>query len=38
MRLGLLLCDHVRPEFLSIAGDYPDFLDQFLPGHRLGNL
>ncbi len=32
MRLGLLLCDHVWPEFLFIAGDYPDFLDRFLPG------
>jgi GMP synthase (glutamine-hydrolysing) len=24
MHIGLLLCDHVRPELLAIAGDYPD--------------
>ncbi len=24
MRLGLLVCDHVRPEFLEISGDYED--------------
>lgn len=25
MRVGLLLCDHVRPGFQAIAGDYPEF-------------
>ena len=34
MRVGLLLCDHVRPEFGSIAGDYPDFFARFLPGQE----
>ncbi len=24
MRLGLLVCDHVRPEFVDVSGDYPD--------------
>jgi len=24
MRIGLLVCDHVRPEFLEISGDYDD--------------
>lgn len=24
MRIGLLVCDHVRPEFLDISGDYED--------------
>ncbi len=24
MHIGLLLCDHIRPELLAIAGDYPD--------------
>lgn len=25
MRLGLLLCDHVRPGFQVLAGDYPEY-------------
>ena len=29
MRLGLLLCDHVRPGFRTVAGDYPDFFARF---------
>lgn len=29
MRLGLLLCDHVRPGFRAVAGDYPDFFQRF---------
>lgn len=29
MRVGLLLCDHVRPGFRTIAGDYPDFFARF---------
>ncbi len=24
MKIGLLVCDHVRPEFLEISGDYDD--------------
>lgn len=31
MHLGLLLCDHVRPEFLHIGGDYPDYFARLLP-------
>jgi GMP synthase-like glutamine amidotransferase len=31
MRVGLLLCDHVRPEVLHIGGDYPDFFASLLP-------
>ncbi len=30
MKLGLLLCDHVRPGFRTIAGDYPEFFAGFL--------
>ncbi|MGH8952845.1 MAG: type 1 glutamine amidotransferase [Acidimicrobiia bacterium] len=33
MRLGLLLCDHVRPEFLGIAGDYEDMFRRLFAGH-----
>jgi GMP synthase-like glutamine amidotransferase len=29
MRLGLLLCDHVRPGFKVVAGDYPEFFHRF---------
>lgn len=29
MRLGLLLCDHVRPGFRAVAGDYPEFFGRF---------
>ena len=29
MRLGLLLCDHVRPGFRAVAGDYPEFFTRF---------
>jgi GMP synthase-like glutamine amidotransferase len=30
-RLGLLLCDHVRPELVDIGGDYPDYFARLLP-------
>jgi GMP synthase (glutamine-hydrolysing) len=33
MRLGLLVCDHVRPEFLGISGDYPDMFRRLFDGH-----
>jgi len=33
MRVGLLLCDHVRPGFRSVAGDYPDFFDKLFTTH-----
>ena len=29
MRVGLLLCDHVRPGFRTVAGDYPEFFARF---------
>lgn len=31
MKLGLLLCDQVRPGFQVIAGDYPDYFRRLLP-------
>jgi len=33
MRLGLLVCDHVRPEFEPISGDYPDMFRRLFAGH-----
>ena len=33
MRLGILLCDHVRPELAESAGDYPEFFGRLLAGH-----
>jgi len=33
MRLGLLVCDHVRPEFLHISGDYPYMFRRLFAGH-----
>jgi GMP synthase-like glutamine amidotransferase len=33
MKLGLLLCDHVRPGFRAIAGDYPEFFARFFVDH-----
>ena len=33
MRLGLLVCDHVRPEFEHISGDYPDMFRRLFAGH-----
>ena len=33
MRLGLLVCDHVRPEFLHISGDYPDMFRRLFARH-----
>jgi GMP synthase-like glutamine amidotransferase len=29
MRLGLLLCDHVRAGFQVVGGDYPDYFSRF---------
>ncbi len=34
MRVGLLVCDHVREEFRGVAGDYPDMFEALL-GDRL---
>jgi len=31
--LGLLLCDHVRPEFLDISGDYAEMFRRLFTGH-----
>lgn len=31
MKIGLLLCDHVRPEFRDEFGDYPAMFSDFLP-------
>ncbi|HSK06147.1 MAG TPA: type 1 glutamine amidotransferase [Acidimicrobiia bacterium] len=33
MRLGLLVCDHVRPELRPISGDYPDMFRRLFAGH-----
>ena len=33
MKLGLLVCDHVRPEFEHISGDYPDMFRRLFAGH-----
>jgi GMP synthase-like glutamine amidotransferase len=30
MRVGLLVCDHVRDEFRGVAGDYPDMFEALL--------
>lgn len=30
MRVGLLVCDHVRDEFRGLAGDYPDMFEALL--------
>lgn len=30
MRVGLLVCDHVREEFRGLAGDYPDMFEALL--------
>jgi len=32
MRIGLLVCDHVRPEFLGISGDYEDMFCRLFAG------
>jgi GMP synthase-like glutamine amidotransferase len=34
MKLGLLICDHVRPEFLDISGDYDDMFRRLFADHR----
>jgi GMP synthase-like glutamine amidotransferase len=33
VKLGLLLCDHVRPGFRAVAGDYPELFGRFFAGH-----
>ena len=33
MRLGLLVCDHVRAEFAHISGDYPDMFRRLFADH-----
>jgi GMP synthase (glutamine-hydrolysing) len=33
VKLGLLVCDHVRPEFMSVSGDYPDMFRRLFEGH-----
>ncbi len=33
MRIGLLVCDHVRPEFLEISGDYEDMFRRLFADH-----
>lgn len=33
MRLGLLVCDHVRPEFRHISGDYEDMFRRLFDDH-----
>jgi GMP synthase-like glutamine amidotransferase len=33
VKLGLLVCDHVRPEFLHVSGDYPDMFRRLFAGH-----
>jgi GMP synthase (glutamine-hydrolysing) len=34
MRIGLLVCDHVRPEFLGISGDYDDMFRRLFADHE----
>ena len=34
MRIGLLVCDHVRPEFFGISGDYEDMFRRLFAGHQ----
>ena len=34
MKLGLLQCDEVLPEFLHIIGDFPDMIGGMMGGHR----
>jgi GMP synthase-like glutamine amidotransferase len=33
VKLGLLVCDHVRPEFEHISGDYPEMFRRLFAGH-----
>ncbi|HEY4606372.1 MAG TPA: gamma-glutamyl-gamma-aminobutyrate hydrolase family protein [Acidimicrobiia bacterium] len=33
MRVGLLVCDHVRPEFLGVSGDYDQMFHRLLAAH-----
>lgn len=33
LRLGLLVCDHVRPELRAISGDYEDMFRRLFAGH-----
>lgn len=34
MRIGLLVCDHVRSEFLDISGDYEDMFRRLFADHE----
>jgi GMP synthase (glutamine-hydrolysing) len=34
MKLGLLVCDHVRPEFIHVSGDYEDMFRRLFAEHR----
>ena len=34
MRIGLLVCDHVRPEFMGISGDYEDMFRRLFAGRE----
>jgi GMP synthase-like glutamine amidotransferase len=34
VKLGLLVCDHVRPEFLPVSGDYPDMFRRLFEAHQ----
>ena len=34
VRIGLLVCDHVRPEFLGISGDYEDMFCRLFADHN----
>jgi len=35
VKVGLLLCDHVRPGFQVVAGDYSEFFERLLPSQEL---
>jgi GMP synthase (glutamine-hydrolysing) len=35
MRIGLLVCDHVRPEFMGISGDYEDMFRRLFANHEV---
>ena len=38
MKIGLLLCDHVREEFLHIQGDYSDMFRAWLPHFEMEDI
>jgi len=35
MKIGLLVCDHVRPEFVGISGDYEDMFRRLFADHEV---